>query len=288
MLKTTTQNYEKHKECIELVSMPMTLRDAVTITRRLGLQYLWIDALCIIQGDADDWARESSKMCDVYSNSHLTIAGDNSPGNSSGILNNQAFGTPPKQVKYKEGTVVYIRSQLGREHDNFSNIGRGPNPEPINTRGWCLQEAMLSNRLLRYTSKELFWECNEWRHCECGHSSEAIDPDDEATNRSVRKPEIFGTLSLQELRQKWNEIVMSFTERQLGHDEDKFPALSGLSNQFSKVYSLATEEKDVYLAGHWRSNFVISLLWNVEDDRSRDTRDKEIEFRRPKMWRAPS
>ncbi|KAH9225021.1 heterokaryon incompatibility protein-domain-containing protein [Leptodontidium sp. 2 PMI_412] len=287
VLKTTADTYKKHLERIDFSAMPRTLQDAVTITRRLAIQYLWIDALCIIQGDADDWARESSKMCDVYSNAHLTIAGDNSPGNSHGILNKQSFGVPPKEVKYKDSTV-YIRKQLGREHDNFSMIGRGPVPEPINCRGWCLQEAVLSNRLLRYTSKELFWECNEWRNCECGHSSEPIEEDDEASSRSVRKPEIFGTLSPPELRQSWNDIIMKFTERQLGYDEDKLPALSGLANQFAKVQGLATEEKDEYLAGHWRSNLAISLLWNVEDDRSRDMRDKEIVYRRPKVWRAPS
>ncbi|KAH7308825.1 heterokaryon incompatibility protein [Rhexocercosporidium sp. MPI-PUGE-AT-0058] len=287
VLKTTANTYKGHLQRIDFNAMPRTLQDAVTITRRLGLQYLWIDALCIIQGDADDWARESSKMCDVYSNAQLTIAGDNSPGNSHGILNKQSFGVPPKEVEYKDSTV-FIRRQLGREHDNFAMIGRGPEPEPINCRGWCLQEAVLSNRLLRYTSKELFWECNEWRNCECGHSSALIEKDDEASSRSVRKPEIFGTLTPPELRQNWSDIIMKFTERQLGYDEDKLPALSGLANQFAKVQALATTEKDEYLAGHWRSDLVISLLWNVEDDRSRDTRDKEVVYRRPKVWRAPT
>lgn len=232
-------------------------------------------------------------MCDVYSHAHLTIAGDNSPGTSHGILNSQLFGTPPIQVSYRGGTV-YVRKQLGREHDNFSMVGRGPQPEPINCRGWCLQEAVLSNRLLRYTSKELFWECNEWRFCECGHtdgSGGAIEEHDEASSRGLRRPDVFGrSLRGEELRQSWSDVVMKFSERQLGFDEDKLPALSGLANQFARVRALGSGrgEGDEYLAGHWREDLVVSLLWNVEDDRSRDMRDKEVVYRRPKMWRAPS
>ncbi|KAL2066448.1 hypothetical protein VTL71DRAFT_2519 [Oculimacula yallundae] len=287
VMKTTTETYQQRLHSIEFNAMPKTLQDAVTITRRLGLQYLWIDALCIIQGDMADWEREASKMCEVYSNAYLTIAGDNSPGNSHGIFNKQSFGQPPKEIKFKTG-VVYVRQQLGREHDNFALITRGPQPEPMNCRGWCLQEAVLSNRLLRYTSKELFWECNEWRFCECGHASAGIKEDDEASSRNVRRPEMFGVMDEQGLRHAWGDIIMRFTERQLGFDEDKLPALAGLAKQFARAKELAAGEMDQFLAGHWRKDLVKSLLWNVEDDRSRIMRDKDIVYRRPKVWRAPT
>jgi Heterokaryon incompatibility protein (HET) len=291
VLKTTSETFENHKRCIEFASLPKTLQDAVTITRWLGLKYLWIDALCIIQGDGDDWARESGKMCDIYSNAHLTIAGDNSSGNSKGIFNKQAFGTPPKQIPYKDGTVVYVRKELAREHNDFVTLVRMPdNPEPLNCRAWALQEALLSNRILHYTSNELVWECNEWRYCECGHGSAAIGPDDEQSNRSMRKPDVFGTLSRDQIYEKWDGIIYLLTERQLSNDEDKLPALSGLTNQFATMFELvsASGQSDQYLTGLWRSNLTKSLLWTTEDDRYRVSRDKEIVYRRPKSWRAPS
>ncbi|KAK1707868.1 hypothetical protein BDP67DRAFT_581527 [Colletotrichum lupini] len=56
---------EEHKEGIITATMPQTFQDAVTMTRKLGIRYLWIDALCIVQDDIADWSREASTMGDV-------------------------------------------------------------------------------------------------------------------------------------------------------------------------------------------------------------------------------
>lgn len=289
VLKTTSETYQKHQQCIDFASLPKTLRDAVTITRRLGLQYLWIDALCIIQGDADDWARESSRMCEVYSNAYLTIAGSNAAGNADGIFNKQAYGMPPEEIPYKDGMTIYVRKHLARLHDNYAEMTRGSDkPEPINCRAWTLQEGFLSNRILRYTSNELVWECNEWRHCECGLSSAPIEPDDEASNRSIRKPDMVETLSLSDIYQKWVEVMTHASERQLGYEEDRLPAISGLAKQFVAAFERVGNPNEQYLAGLWRSNLARSLIWSIEDDRDRVGRYDVIEVRRPKAWRAPS
>ncbi|TVY56194.1 hypothetical protein LCER1_G002513 [Lachnellula cervina] len=289
VLKTTPETYQKHQQCIDFTSLPKTLRDAVTITRRLGLQYLWIDALCIIQGDADDWARESSRMCEVYSNAYLTIAGSNAAGNADGIFNKQAYGMPPEEIPYKDGMTIYVRKHLARLHDNYAEMTRGSDkPEPINCRAWTLQEGFLSNRILRYTSNELVWECNEWRHCECGLSSAPIEPDDEASNRSIRKPDMVETLSLSDIYQKWVEVMTHASERQLGYEEDRLPAISGLAKQFVAAFERVGNPNEQYLAGLWRSNLARSLIWSIEDDRDRVGRYDVIEVRRPKAWRAPS
>lgn len=65
---------------IPLEKLPRTIRDAVTVTRSLGIRYLWVDALCIIQDSQSDWRAEAPKMMNVYRNAYLTIAatvGDN-------------------------------------------------------------------------------------------------------------------------------------------------------------------------------------------------------------------
>jgi hypothetical protein len=57
LVKTLTNNIEGMKRGIALASLPKTFQDAVLMTRRLGIRYLWIDSLCIIQDDGDDWDR---------------------------------------------------------------------------------------------------------------------------------------------------------------------------------------------------------------------------------------
>jgi hypothetical protein len=64
---------------------PGTFRDAITVVGRLGIQYLWVDSLCIIQGDKTDWELESSRMGTVYCNAYLTIAAANAADDSEGF-----------------------------------------------------------------------------------------------------------------------------------------------------------------------------------------------------------
>lgn len=59
---------------VPIEECPKTFQDAVFITRKLGIDYLWIDSLCIIQDSEQDWLNESALMSQVYSNSTITIA----------------------------------------------------------------------------------------------------------------------------------------------------------------------------------------------------------------------
>ncbi len=99
--KTTKSNFEEHRRGILLSSLPKTLQDAVLVCRRLHIHFLWVDALCIIQGDVDDWRRESAQMHSVYASSHVTIAAHAGASCSDGFLGEQAFGQPHWQRPLK-------------------------------------------------------------------------------------------------------------------------------------------------------------------------------------------
>ncbi|KAK1991929.1 heterokaryon incompatibility protein [Colletotrichum falcatum] len=287
VLKTTHENFEAHKTSIPHGGMPGTLRDAVTIARHLGIQYLWIDALCIIQGDPDDWAREAGRMCEVYSNATVTLAVDHADGNSVGIFAPQAFGTPPEQLEL-DGRPVYVRDNLKRKHNDVTVLLRaiemeGSHAEPINKRAWTLQEAILSNRALHYTSNELVWECNTFRLCTCRRDS-PVELDEESL-RCFRSQALFQEMSTGRAYLQWRQIVQLFTERSISYDDDRLPALSGMAKQFGLMYEVANGRKDRYLAGLWEGDFATQLMWTSEDDY---WRNPEIQSRRPKKWRAPS
>jgi len=89
-LTTTMANIAGRKCGISWDLLPNSFRDAVTITRGLGMRYLWIDALCIIQDDKSDWEREAAKMGQVYENAFLTIAADGAEDPTRGILTSRS------------------------------------------------------------------------------------------------------------------------------------------------------------------------------------------------------
>jgi hypothetical protein len=64
--------------------MPKTIQDAVVLTRELGLRYIWIDALCIVQDSREDFLRKAAVMGDLYSLAALTIAVKDSADCSGG------------------------------------------------------------------------------------------------------------------------------------------------------------------------------------------------------------
>lgn len=76
MFQTTKALYYDFQREINLEEMPRTLLDAVTVTRDLGIRYLWIDALCIIQDDLLDLVSEIDKMTDIYKNATVVIAAE--------------------------------------------------------------------------------------------------------------------------------------------------------------------------------------------------------------------
>ena len=73
-MNTTTGILQARQELIKLCDLPQLYQDAVLLTRRLEVRYLWIDALCIVQDSPERWAQESAKMSSIYTNSLLAIA----------------------------------------------------------------------------------------------------------------------------------------------------------------------------------------------------------------------
>jgi hypothetical protein len=77
--KPTAGNIDELQQGIPENELHQTIKEAIIITRTLGLRYLWGDAICHIQNDKDDWEREAPAMSAVYENSSLTIAAIDEP-----------------------------------------------------------------------------------------------------------------------------------------------------------------------------------------------------------------
>lgn len=155
---TTRQNIDSHKAGINIGLLPETLRNAIRVTRELGLRYLWIDSLCIIQGEDGDFNEEAAHMETVFSTAYCVIAATRASGSSSGFL-----GARPerKAVKLERPgkSPIYICESI----DNFQ---RDVIDGPLNKRGWVLQERALARRTIYFAENQNYWECGEGVRCE--------------------------------------------------------------------------------------------------------------------------
>ncbi len=133
--------------------LPLNFQHAMTIAKRLGFRYLWIDCLCIVQDSKEDWAREAKRMGTVYRNATLTIFAAASEHSRSGILRTNThipdLGTRhlrvfPGRGKGRRAEEVHIGTSMSRLH----NLRMLESEAPLNTRGWALQETILSRRHL--------------------------------------------------------------------------------------------------------------------------------------------
>ncbi|KAI0000236.1 HET-domain-containing protein [Xylariaceae sp. FL0662B] len=155
---TYRNNIEKHiKEGIDFGRLPKTFRDAVEVTRDLGVQYLWIDSLCIIQEDKDDWEAEVGKMESVFSMAYCTIAASSAASHLEGLM----YPRKPRPCVAIENrdSKIYLCQAIDNFHDDVERA-------VLNTRGWVLQERALSRRTIHFTSNQVYWECGKGVHCE--------------------------------------------------------------------------------------------------------------------------
>ena len=182
---TTKANLSNLLHGVPIDELCPTFKDAIAITRKLGIQYLWIDSLCIIQNDSQDWKLESGKMADVYSSSYLTLAVTHGADGQQGCFStrwtrgNGNLDLP--RMKFKAVTIAFKLSEEGRgghvlvrhshhlAHDDIWSLTFvSKEISPLLTRAWVLQELLLSNRILHFHAEEMVWECRGCSACECG------------------------------------------------------------------------------------------------------------------------
>ncbi|KAI0474846.1 heterokaryon incompatibility protein-domain-containing protein [Xylaria cf. heliscus] len=155
---TTRLNINSHKIGIPVDRLPDTFKDAIRVTRELGIQYLWIDSLCIVQGEDGDFNEEAKHMEAVFSSAYCVIAASSAKGMSSGFLKSRA---DRKAVKFERSGELpfYVCESI----DNFQ---RDVIEGPLNKRGWVLQERALARRTIYFTENQTYWECGDGVRCE--------------------------------------------------------------------------------------------------------------------------
>ncbi|KAK4220518.1 heterokaryon incompatibility protein-domain-containing protein [Podospora fimiseda] len=281
-IRTLLGNLHDHLQSLPWELLPNTFADAIRITSRLGIRYIWIDSLCIVQDSALDWQVESGKMADIYRNSYATIAAVSSADFRGGCFSSKAGDLCFEfRTEDKRSILVAVRDDEG-----MGQIKEEVDVEkayPLLTRAWVYQERLLSRRILYFNHMELQLECKEGLTCECSNRRLMPHPaQSTAVGRSLNNAKVhyakalknFANHSLSRLEcEHWHQTVSRYSKLRLTYAQDKLPALSGCAKDTARLW------KDEYLGGLWRRTLAEGLLWFV---------DPPVIHYRPSVWRAPS
>jgi len=253
--KLLRDNIEALKRSINAENLPPTFRDAVTVCRQLGIGYLWIDSLCIIQEDKDDWIEEASKMGEVYGQAFLIICAATSPNCHTPFLGPRDEEWLPKQINF-EAPNGYIPIDVRRRSLPAPPLGQGRydppftsswatrrRAGPLYTRGWCFQEIFLASRVLHFGPGAITFECQT--HCRS---------EDQLPTYPITTP---GSLGVIDDASKWHRIVKLYTQRTLTFPKDKLPAIGGAASIMPQA------QRSAYAAGLWVESILVDLLWQV-------------------------
>jgi hypothetical protein len=253
--KTTRPTLEMHLKGISMSSLPLTIQDAIAATRRLGVRYLWVDSLCILQDSREDWEIESAAMSDIYSHAFCTIAA---------AATNHCGGGMLLKADQRRFSVVMLADNL------FVKASTIPHQDlkssnSLSARAWALQERELSPRVLWFTAHEVLFECHgmwaseEYPDCDIhsADSSSALDRifDCYTLNADGLLYHHQRLLSLGGIYLTWRRIVERYSSRLLTHPTDKLPAISGLAHEIQASYG------GKYAAGIWIEDLPRALLW---------------------------
>lgn len=239
-------------------NVPATFRDAMAVAYQLGLRYLWIDAICILQDEETDLVKHMNAMNSIYGSATLTIVCDTDNANS-GI---PGIGSPREsdQAIFKNGNQAYISSKR--------TFGKALSDSPWESRAWCLQEKVFSQRLLVFTEFQMFYHCNRatWFEDTIMESKFAtgqqvyIAERSSLTHKTRRSPNYTAYEShLPTFNEKnfWS-LVEAYSLRDMSFESDAVRAFSGILSSLESEYGEA-------IWGVPRRSFSKGLTWSLSE-----------------------
>jgi hypothetical protein len=291
-ITTTNASYPRHSLIINKQVLPLSVRDAVLLTEKIGIKYLWIDAFCIFQDDQTDKNWEIVQMPLIYSQATVTIVASRAKGVTEGFLHDRP--------KMGEETPDHIFELPFLCSDN--NLGSvvllpkvQPPTEPLDLRAWALQERFLSPRIIEYGSLQTRWICQTpalERSIDGFKNMSAFYDERDETDDGLFKLALQNILHTsesaisddrrrQELLQQWCDMLKIYTHRTLTLGTDRLPAISGIAAQFGRVLC------DEYKAGLWKSDMISQLVWIRSATDRRKLKPRPLDYQGPSWsWAA--
>ncbi|KAI8713829.1 HET domain-containing protein [Fusarium sp. LHS14.1] len=267
----TQDNQDQLRAGNPIEPLPLTFQEAILVSRYIGVRFLWIDCLCIIQcgDDGRGWDAESGRMNVIYQHAYCNISADDA-SETDGLF----FS---RDLDFYRRVSVRTREKGGAVVD-WTSVDRDMwatevNNSPLNGRGWVFQERLLAPRVIHFCRQEIFWECRERFCCErfpeSLPSAEFLDLSQAVSLRQLPSELWEGcdwhgdeNFPVEDLPYEvWDDIIKAYTKSQFTYPSDKLVAISGVAKYTKTII------KDIYLAGMWQKRLSAELAWWMYPDR---------------------
>ncbi|CAG9973910.1 unnamed protein product [Clonostachys byssicola] len=207
---TTRESIADHCAGIEIDRLPQTFKDAIQLTYEIGINYLWIDSLCIVQDDDDDWEKEAGNMANVYQHAFLVISADGASHSDGGCFVRQDIYPSVVKIPFYDASGQICSSfWLSREMVGY--IDKYPEDSPLQERAWAFQEAFLARRSIHFMPGGMSWRC------QCMSLGE----------RTRITNDIY--------TENWYFVLRDYSRRKLTYKKDRLPAIEGLASVLGKI-----------------------------------------------------
>ncbi|KAF4467068.1 integral membrane [Fusarium albosuccineum] len=273
--KTTRANIKERLRKININILPKTIQDAIKLARFMKVEYLWVDAVCIIQSCPednylDDWKLEAPNMGSYYSSAYCLVSALSATDSSEGLFTERQIATYPTksctiafdqdEEEYRYLPPLKISDQL-----EFSSA-------PLMKRGWCLQERLLSCRMLHWSKHCLFWECPGLLR-----RSELLRPIPRDVNipENIKFADVFEQSSAEAaLGKSWLNVVFQYIRCISVESFSETPGMIDFSQQTNRVLRLEAPLVWMELAAMTTGwNHYRSKRWNLKVELEFDTRE---------------
>jgi hypothetical protein len=254
---TTKDNFDcfQRPGALSALPLPNTIRHALGCTEMLGVRYLWVDSLCIVQDDTNAKYAEMENMSAIYANASVTIIASDGCDAYSGFAGLQGV-SGPRSYKQAIFDLDHGTKLSPRQEYQSGTVW--------STRAWTFQELLFSNRRIIFENGCVRWECSKASWYEDVLHMDGLN----AAPREVRRramlsskfPDLVGL----------DNLLRSYNDRNLTYPEDALNAFAGIMRALCPAF------KSGFLYGLPLAFFSIALLWQPQGYAVRRVARKDV------------
>lgn len=285
MSTATTENIGRLKHHIAMPDLPKTFRDALQFIKAIGISFIWIDSLCIIQDSVEDWKFESRTMLQVYRHAECNIAAADSEDSRGGLFRERNHAILPSGWFPLDGDVPELKGAgccSAVPYIYFRNaVDDQIGSSRLMHRGWVFQEWAASRRVIAFGRDQVFWDCSALLQSDVlpGHRINEFPLKDskldlpnlneDVMGMAVSKhvfPEVFSRSykSLEKGLLAWQDIVQRYSACGFTFNMDRAVAILGVAQMMSNALKAQpTAISATYWSGLWLQDMHRQLTWEV-------------------------